>query len=225
MKSKSIFPKSLATVTPISKTISLLIFIILPFVAFFVGTKYSIAPNPYFSSKIENIPKKDSQFVGQEGQWLTYQYNNPNPDVEFLPFGKGFKLYYFPTWDLQEKFRDPKYDYLDLILTNKDGSKIEIVHTEYSGGDCVFKDSFNYNDPDLMMARQFEKYTEVTNGNMVWRLVNTAGNSYGLCEREISGKETFYRGINIIGIRNITLTTTQSLNDFKEMLKKIELYK
>ncbi len=225
MKSKSVFPKALTTVTPFSKTISLLVFILLPFVTFFVGTKYSIAPIFYPSRNIETTLKKDSQFVSQEGPWLTYQYKNPNPSVEFLPFGKGFKLYYNSTWDLQEKSRDPSYDYLNVILTNKDGSTVEIVHGEYGEGNCVFKDSSNYNDPDLMQARQFEKYTEITNGVMVWRLVNDEGKFYGLCEKEGSGKETFYKGINTIGIRNITLTSAQSLSDFKEMLKKIELYK
>ncbi len=171
-----------------------------------------------------NNEGQDQNAVNQaESEWLSYEYMSPVDKSQ--SFASDFKLSYPSNWTLEEKTRDPNYDYLNVWLTNYDGSSIEIVHGEWGAGNCVFKDSPNYNDPDLMMATQYETFTEVKNREMIWRLAQVEGEIYKLCEKRVENQGIVYAGINLIGIRNITLTTPESFAEFIEMLKKVEIYK
>jgi hypothetical protein len=40
LRQKSSFPKQLTTVTPFSKTIAIILFILLPFIGFYIGMQY-----------------------------------------------------------------------------------------------------------------------------------------------------------------------------------------
>lgn len=115
--SKQKLPKPWTTVTTLSKTLALILFIALPFLGFYLGGRYA-----------GSIPSIESAFT-----WKNYQ--DPNG---------YFSFQYPPNWRIDFQGKDQTWpanqgiikDKKDINLTSPEG-KIEIVWVDGYGGACM----------------------------------------------------------------------------------------
>ncbi len=90
-------PKSFTTVTPLSKALAMVLFVLLPFVGFFFGYRYHQSLSPPSVAKRDQTSAQPAQPTIQQvndtyrSDWKTYHDNQLN-----------FTLQYYPNWEWED---------------------------------------------------------------------------------------------------------------------------
>lgn len=140
------FPKSFTTITPLSKTLALALFILLPVLGFYLGTQYKTAS----VTTIEETPSKSTQQtnsnkVPPENEYLTNDkavfnfvsntrlYNKASSSINF----KCYDEYSLPTGPKITQLKEElakKQRVINTVCTNTRDNKVLLVSADKIAG-------------------------------------------------------------------------------------------
>lgn len=168
-------PPSFTTVTPLSKTITMIVFVILPVLGFFYGVRYQQkldAPLITPSTPAQTIEKIVYQPLTSTNNWKTYT----NAKI-----GMTFK--YPPSWSLITKHTfsnrevDNPKEINTAVLSGKEGELVLIWGPMGYGGGCDSWKEITIDGKDQQICSSpFENNTEmwspITNGSRDYEKAN-----------------------------------------------------
>lgn len=189
-------PKYLTTVTPLSKYLSFVLFILLPFLGFYAGTRYQSCMFVKEDAIIEKGIKQNTSkgivtvtptsAVGKKQTEIISVTDNPKIYIAGGKYinGKKYSVAVLPGWNIKHEWSDVSY-YDDLYILNaKDNSyQIRISQGARSSTECIYT-----NEPEEG-NKPYTYHTFVD-------LIDTDGNKY---RRE----DYFKNGSDVMGNDNL----------------------
>jgi len=158
--------------------------------------------------------------------WKEYSSADFSKKIEFWA---GFKLIYPSTWAVAEMKNEAEPPSLIVKLSNSSGDFFEIIQGSGGGGYCLFPYEADYSTFQGN-GTKYSKYIEINKTkDIVWRLAERAAAddtwTHDLCEkRTLNGSVRFFDSTKI-GFTKIRATTSQSVQDLKDILNKLEIVK
>jgi hypothetical protein len=163
-----------------------------------------------------NLILSTFKFLGEgysEG-WLVYHHDGI-PSFEL--FGKGFRLYYPPSWQYSVKeFEDPE----GFILTlKKNGSEFSISQVAGGGGNCLFPGD----PPREGMFGRYGEYKEfIKPGEIIWRRAKPENSDqYVVCQRRPD--KDFFTSATDVGVILSFAEDSITLTEIDQMLERLEI--
>jgi len=168
-------PRSWTTVTPLSKTVAMIIFIFLPVIGFFAGIRYQ--------EKIDQ-PLLTSQQRTQITEKIVYQQiTNTNNWKTYTNAKIGMTFKYPPSWTLATKHTfsnrdvdDPK-EINTAVISGKEGELVLVWGPMGYGGGCdTWKEISIDGKPQQICSSLYENNSEIwspiTNGSRNYEKAN-----------------------------------------------------
>lgn len=199
-------------------------------IAFLVGRRSLNRVDTTVLTNISPTLTKESQSVispitPDQNEWKTYESKDfKNTGDSWI--WKPFTLYHPSSWTVLDESGDQSMGLmLSLRISKNDGSYFTIIQGFGEGGRCLYPEDSDYSTFQGM-GQQYASYEPIMNGAYNWRLsahkMPDELWTHAICELNPQTNK-YQSGSNVLGIDKIKLVTTESKNEFIQMLKEIEI--